>query len=153
MQVELKKQIFNKTRGFKIHSIRWCCDRLKNNPIIGLFDEYAVDNTEEEESDTPGIMLQNMEVVKSYEDEWEEYTYYRLNFCPFCGEQIHVSIIKEEDISDQFEAMNRSREELRKMANRTDSKKKERELNMEIRKINDKIESFYELCEEAKEGD
>lgn len=140
MKVELIKQIFNNNRGYKIKSIDWCCDKLKNNPVIDLYDEYCEDN-----DDVPEVMIRQTETITSFEDEWEQNTYYPIKVCPFCGKSIEIFLIKQEDVSEQYNNLKKQRDELWEKCRKTDSKKKEQELRKQIQEIDEKIEWFYYL--------
>ena len=50
-------------------------------------------------------------------------------------------------MSDKYNELTKQREELWKKCQRTDSKKKEAELREQVRKLDNQINSFYELDE------
>lgn len=149
MQVKLVRQRFDGSTSYKIKSMEWCCASLKDNPLVSLSDEYC--GTEEDDGDDaeaiPAATLRRVQTVGSYGDEWEQETYYKINFCPFCGEPVHVRIDSEEDVTEQFNSITRQRERLWAKCVQTDSKKKERELMEQVRGLDRKIEWFYSLAD------
>jgi hypothetical protein len=162
MKVELVKQTFNGTRGYKIRKREWCCKKLKANPCIGLFDKpgeygYEYDNDDEEieeagkdydANDIPAVMIERTETVSSYEDEWENAYYYPISFCPFCGEKIEVSVVEVEDMESLYHSLINERELLWERSHKTDSKKEEEKLIKRVRELDGKINRLYILVEE-----
>lgn len=141
MKIELIKQKFNSTRGYKFKPFVWCCDKIKDNPCIVFSDEvYA-------EDDLPAFALLYTKVYKDWDDEFEQDTHYKINYCPFCGEPIEISVVDEEDVDDYCKTLIKRREELWKKCNRTDSKKKERELRDQVHELDSQIDWLYHLFE------
>lgn len=150
MKVELIKQTFNNHKSFKFKPIKYCCEDLKNNPVIELTDSFADGGEHEEDDDgyvTPYFAVRRTEIINSWEDEWEDYHYYKIDYCPFCGEPIEISIIEEEDVSEIVNELEKQRKEAWNKYNRTDSKKKAAELQRLVHELDDKINYFYELLE------
>lgn len=137
MDVELIKQTFDGEIGYKINKVDWCCDALKTNPVIGIYDEY----------DTPAVMIRSTERITSYEDSWDDDTYFTIKFCPFCGKPVNVTVIREEDVSEEFEKLKKQRHEAWQKAQKTDSKKEYCKLREMVRELDKKINWFYELRE------
>ena len=50
-------------------------------------------------------------------------------------------------VSDKYNELYKQRDELWKKCQRTDSKKEEFELMNQVKKLDDQINDFYELCE------
>ena len=142
MKVELIKQVFNDSKGYKIKSIDWCCDELKNNPLINLEDKYCKGK---DKNDVPAVMIKSTEMVMLYDEEWEEDVYYLIKVCPFCGEPIEISVVREEDVSEQYNNFEKQRDELYLKHSMTDSKKEEKELRYKITELDRKIEWFHYL--------
>lgn len=101
----------------------------------------------EDERYIPRFCTSHTEVITSYEDEWEQTDNYPIQFCPHCGEMIEISVVDEIDVSDKYKKLSKLREELWKKCQKTDSKKEESELRNHVRKLDDQINDFYELCE------
>lgn len=138
MRIQLIKQKFNNTRGYKYKPFDYCCDKIKDNPRIVFSDEeYAF----------PTLALWHSETVGSWGDEWENDYYYKIDFCPFCGKPIEISIVNEEDVDEIYQSLSKQREELWKKYNKTDSKKKAETLYEQIRELDNQINWFYHLCE------
>ena len=76
----------------------------------------------------PAFAIWHSEVIRSWEDEWEQDEYFKINHCPFCGEPIEISVVCEENMNEYYKTLSKQREELWKKCNRIDSKKKSEEL-------------------------
>lgn len=134
MKVELIKQLFDNTCGYKIKKMNWCCDGLKENPIIGLYSDYDL------------IPLVGIE--EEYEidcDGWTDYRHYPIKFCPFCGKPIEISVVDEEDVSEEYKVLCKERDTLWEKVMKTDSKKKEMELRNKVNNLDQKINWYYSL--------
>lgn len=153
MKIELIKQKFNSTRGYKYKPFSWCCDKIQENPCIVFSDEIYTDDDIDNECTFPSFALWYSEVIKDWDDEYEEDTYYKINYCPFCGEPIEISVVGEEDIDECYKVLSKQRDELWKKYKRTDSKKKSEELRKQVRELDDKINWFYHLAEYKKVED
>ena len=149
MKIELIRQKFNETRGYKYKPFDYCCDKIKDNPRI-IFDDVELDEKWDEddyECTFPAFVIHHSETVHSWEDEWENDYYYKIDFCPFCGKLIEISIIDEEDVDEIYQSLSKQREELWKKYTRTDSKKKADALREQVRELDNQINWFYHLCE------
>lgn len=40
MKIELIRQKFNGTKGYKYKPFSWCCDKIKDNPVSYLVMKY-----------------------------------------------------------------------------------------------------------------
>lgn len=147
MKIELIRQKFNGTREYKYKPFSWCCDKIQENPCIVFSDEIYTDDDIDDECTFPSFALWYSEVIKDWDDEYEEDTYYKINYCPFCGESIEISVVGEEDIDECYKVLSKQRDELWKKYKRTDSKKKSEELRKQVRELDDKINWFYHLAE------
>ena len=172
MKIELIKQTLNSDYGYlencyKYKPIEWCCERIKNNPLIKLGvdeDYYYKFNCPEDCNDdcdvcdmvnndiehVPSMTIEYEVTVNSYDDYWTEEHCYRIDYCPFCGEPIEVSIVEEEDISEVYHNIEKEREEMYKMRVKTDSIKKRQELDVIVRKLDEKLNYFHSLEEYKK---
>lgn len=150
MKIELIKQKFDDSTSFKFKPIKYCCEDLKNNPSIVLTDEYEHSCKHDEEEDgtiIPYFSIMHSEIVSSWGDEWQNDYYYKINHCPFCCEQIEISIVKEEDVSDIVRELQKERKEKWDKHYKTDSKKKAAELEKLVHNLDNKINYFYDLFE------
>ena len=93
--------------SYKIVDVKYCCDEIKHLPNIDFY-YHETENTngigEETYSCDLGIMLVNS---VTYHDQWydscdytEDY-YYKLNYCPVCGEKIEVEVIDSIDLTKE----------------------------------------------------
>ena len=146
MKIELIRQKFNGTRGYKYKPFSWCCDKIKENPCIVFSDEVYTDDDIDDECTFPTFALWHTEVYRDWEDEYEQDTYYKINHCPFCGEAIKISVIGEEDVDDYYKSLSKQREELRKKYNKTDSKKEAQELYEQVHELDNQIDWLYQLA-------
>ena len=146
MKIELIRQNIgdNHSRGYKYKPLKYCCKKLKDNEVINLVDEYTDDDYGEL---VPSVAVHRTEIVRDWEDEWEEDYYYRIDYCPFCGEEIKIAIVKEEDVSEIYSKLDKERKEVWRKYCKTDSKRKSEELNKIVRNLDDAIDWFYNLNE------
>lgn len=150
MKIELIKLKFNDTHSYKYKSFTHCCEAIQNDKAIVFTGEDINDIGGEYEDDCvfiPQFCTSHTEVITCYEDEWEQTDNYPIQFCPHCGEKIEISVVDEIDVSDKYKELSKQREDLLKRCQRTDSKKEERELRKQVRKLDEQINDFYELSE------
>ena len=143
MKIELIKQKFNGCCSYKYKPFQHCCNRMQDNPCIELVDELCEGSNDV----LPVFALCNTETFTSYEDEFEQNTYFKINFCPFCGEPIEIFVVNEEDVDDYYKSLSKQREELWKKYNKTDSKKKAQELYEQVHELDSLIDWLYQLAE------
>jgi hypothetical protein len=146
MFVEVVKQNFRDSRGYKVLHKDWCCEELKNNPTIDLYDEYFDD-----EIDLPQMAIHEAVTEYSYEDEFTEDYFYPIKFCPFCGKAIRIIVAKEEDVTEEFNRLVEQREALYKKYINIRGIKKRIELRDKLDGLDMDINYFYNLCD-YKEG-
>lgn len=153
MKVELIKQVFvvdgYNESSYKYKPFKWCCQDASTNPLIELVCEY-LDNTndyDEYNSLKPSITLRHSYTTYDWEDEYQEDVYYKINYCPFCGEPIEFILVGEEDVSEIVSKLKTKRDEVWKKYTKTDSKKKSEELRKVVYELDSKINYFYELSE------
>ena len=144
MNIKLVKQTFdNNDVSWKTKEMDFCCESMQKNPLIDLENEYDENSGFLEH---PNMMLWHSEIIHDWEDEYENDYYYAIKYCPFCGEKIKVVIEEKEDISDVYKYLDDRRLYLSKKRNATDSKKKEAKLSDELKKVDNDINMFYQLC-------
>lgn len=151
MKIELIKIKFDDSVSYKYKSFKYCCDAITKNKTIELTtqspseDFYGI--CDKEFRIIPYFASWFSETVTSWEDEWENDYYYPIKFCPHCGEPIKITIVGEEDWSEEYLSLTKQRNELNEKRRKTDSKKKEAQLSDEIRELDKKIDEFYHLGE------
>jgi hypothetical protein len=89
-------------------------------------------------------MLRDVIEYSDWGDTFTEEYFYKLNYCPICGEKIEIEIVDNVDVTNEYEQLSKERNEIRKKCMKTDSKKKARELELQRRELDMKIESFYQ---------
>jgi hypothetical protein len=147
MIVELVKQTFRDERGYKIVKKDWCCDRLKDNPLIDLYDEYMqFDN-----NDAPQMAIHET-VHPVYEDQFDEDFYYPITVCPFCGKKIEIKVVRTEDVTNEYDTLNEQFKNIGKKMRTTDSKRKEVEFRHLYRDLDKKLSKFY-ILDDYEESD
>jgi len=150
MNIELRKQYFNNTHGFKIIKKEYCCEKLKKCPVICLSDEVPVDGYENNDNTIPSMMIYESKEFTDYDNSWEEEFFYPISVCPFCGETIDIKVTEEVDISDEFKKAIAKRNELQKKRQKTDSRKEYHELLSKVQELDSQIDGYYGITE-AKE--
>ena len=150
MKIELIKLKFNDTHSYKYKPFTYCCDEIQNDKASVFTCEDINDiggEYKDEGISIPQICTSHTEVITSYEDEWEQTDNYPIRLCPHCGEKIDISVVDEIDVADKYNELSKQREELWKKCQKTDSKKEEFKLRNQVKKLDDQINDFYELCE------
>ena len=142
MKVFLEKCIFEERESYKVTRVEKCCNELTHNPII---DFYACDDFRNSEDEFGVGMVQ----IDTYPEPWEDfystdYTYFKLTFCPFCGEKIELVVERTIDKSDEYIKLGNKTSELRKKINKCDSIKKKDLLEKDWRVLYDQLNEFYE---------
>lgn len=180
MRVELVRIKFNDRDTFyKYKPIKYCCDKLRLSPVIELTTEeddsgcycnkcekckemiYGEEvcnscsiyneNFPESENLGPGFFICKSEEFYDWEDHFQRDYYYKIQYCPHCGEKIEISVVDEIDASEEYRELTSKRDELNKKRRKTDSKKREYELTEEIRELDKLINDFYYLTEYKEE--
>lgn len=166
MKIKAVKQILAKDIIYIISELTYCCDKLKNNPIIYPAYENveqvfckeckAPDNeknhsnncrlSEETDEDEKQFAMV-MEQKREYRDPWEydsiiDYIFYPIGYCPHCGEKIEIEIIGEKNLTEEYLKLTNLKNELMKKIKRTDSKKRCHELEEEIRAVNKQTDNM-----------
>ena len=146
MKIELIRHIFDNDVGYKYKSFEYCCKKLKDNPVIDFVCEYMVD--EHMVNDLfPYVSLCHSEDYMEYGEEYHTDNYYRIKYCPFCGEIIEIFVVEETDLSDIYINLQKQRVEMWKKHNKTDSIKEKSELREIVHKLDNKLDWFYQLHE------
>ena len=152
MKIKLVKLKFDDYLSYKFKPFQYCCRAIQNNKtIIFTGEDFVYDNFEQEakysDDPIPQFCTSYTETVGSWEDEWEQTYNYPIQFCPYWGKKIEISVVDEIDVSDKYNELSKQRKELWEKCQRTDSKKKEYELEEQVRNLDNQINDFYELSE------
>lgn len=148
MKIEIVKQNFGEECSYKYKPMSFCCEKLEKNPVIELVDNFHDDSINYWED--PHLCITQHEVWEEWGEEFENYKYFPLTYCPFCGEKIKTEIVKEEDVSDEYDRIRRERDILWKGSQVTDSKSKEMNLRKKVQELDEKI-AYYNDLREYKE--
>ena len=77
--------------------------------------------------------------------------YYRIDYCPFCGQKININTVREEDKSADYSTMSTLRGLLKERYDNNDSKKESDELDKEIKELDRKINEMWSFGEYESE--
>ena len=132
MQITLKGYKVNFQTAYKIVNITPCCDEILRNPVIVL-------NSSENEDDIPEICLAKHYCEHSYEDYNDGYDYYPIKRCPYCGQKFEIRISEIEDVTLQYDEIQKQADECYKKANKSDSKSKEQKYREQGHEISKKL--------------
>lgn len=149
MKIEIVKQNFGDECSYKYKPMSFCCEKLEKNPVINLIvDEYDDDMNYIFD---PQLCITDHDSWTEWEEDFEQDNYYPIKFCPFCGEKIETEIVKDEDITDEYERISRERDIFWNGAQVTDSKSKETSLRRKVQEMDEKIAYYNELREYREE--
>lgn len=152
MRIELVKQKFNDSRGYKYKPFQYCCNKLSDSTVIEFSNECPNESGMcDEDGHIPQMMIHESEMVYSYGDEWQQDGYYPIRFCPFCGEPIEVDVISVEDKTEYYNRLKQDRGTVWEKCRETDSKTEEQNLLKQRNKLDNLINSLYELGEYKEE--
>lgn len=140
IRIKVEKWTFDGSTSYKIIDIEKCCDEIQNNPLIDFHAE-GFENSDDEY----GVALCE---TCTYPEPWEDYyttdyRYYKINRCPFCGNRISVEVAEEFDKTVEYKELEAEVYGIRKKINSCDSKKKTHEFEVEFRKKNNALDSYY----------
>ena len=65
----------------------------------------------------------------------------------FIGEEIQIHVSEEQDLSGKYQELSKERAELWKRCQKTDSKKKEAQLQDQVHELDRKINQYWELSD------
>lgn len=149
MKVNLVKLNFDDDSTYKYKPMSFCCDKLKDNPIIQLTE--AMYYKDSDYDDIPRMCFVHHEEWTEWEEDMERDTYYQIDHCPFCGEKFEYELVAEEDVDEECQRLERERDILWRGAQTTDSKSQAEHLYGEVRELDKKINYLHEIGE-YKEG-
>lgn len=148
MKINVIQREFNNTKSYKICDCKYCCDGIKKLPCIDFYFENTrnSDNLIEDNygyGKSLGVMLKNEVEYSDWGDSFIEEYFYKLNYCPICGEKIEVDIVDNIDVTSEYERLSKERDEVHKKWTKTDSIKKKSELQSKRQRLDQEIEEFY----------
>ena len=121
---------------YKIINLDECCDAILQNPLINFIVK---------DGDPTVSLVHTEEIPLSYEDiSFPETTYYPINHCPFCNEEIEIEVVEEIDVTPDCVMLEVKLNDLYKQARECDSKKKESEIREQIRFFENQLEYYTE---------
>lgn len=151
MKIELMKVTFNNTYLYKYKPFEYCCDDFKDNDSIIFTDENFIDFDEvycdKNYKSIPQFCTTKTIEESSFDEVWDVIDNYPIRYCPHCGEKIEISIADEIDLSSEYSELKSTRKSAFCEANETDSKKKEAELREKVRKLDKRINWFWQVSE------
>lgn len=154
MKIDLIKLKFNDTCSYKYKPFKYCCEKIQDDKAIVFTGEDLVCNDtfglvvrDSDDNTVPQFCNSYTETFNSWGDEFEQTDNYPIEFCPHCGERIEISVVKEIDVSGEYNELTKQRERLWNKCRRTDSKREELKLKEQVRDLDDQINDFYELNE------
>ena len=151
MKIELIRVRFGESLNYKYKPIKYCCDGLKDHPLILLTNKELMYESETEDfSNDEHIPIPPRMCITekdcTYGIEYPETNNYPIKYCPFCGEKIDISVDGEIDATEEFDKLNEEKKELFKRRKETDSKKETLEIEKRMGELSQKIINFYALC-------
>ena len=170
MKIKFVKVKFGDEYSYKYLPFKYCCDKLKHNPLISLNDheelqqdfctycEYHDQFGSEEcqkcnaitpkyETEIPSFKQCHTVTYDDWGEEWENDYYIEVNFCPHCGEKLEYEVIDEVDMTEEYNELEKKRDKLWKKCRSTDSKKEEVELREKVSELDNLIDEFYGVSE------
>lgn len=153
MTIELVKVKIDDAIAYKHKPIKYCCEKLKNNPCVTFTQDNIIDTSYslDDEEISPQFCVTYLDELDEYGETWDIIENHPIQFCPHCGEKIEIEIVDEIDVTEKYKLLKEKRQKLWKECQQTDSKNKEKELRIEVQKLDKKINKFYDL-EEFTEG-
>ena len=99
----------------------------------------------DQDNSLPRFCITRTLSFRDWEDECEETENIPIRFCPHCGEEIQIHVSEEQDLSGKYQELSKERAELWKQCQKTDSKKKEAQLQDQVHELDRKINQYWEL--------
>lgn len=148
MKIALVELKINGEKSYKYKPFKYCCAKIQDNPCIGFTGEDIVEeNNDHSIWNIPKFCIREEVTEDDWEDTFEYTNNFPINFCPFCGEKIGVSIAEKKDISDVYNRLAGKRKSIQGRIMKTDSKSRDIELNKKLQIIDRKIEELCSLSE------
>lgn len=143
MKIKVEKWITDEyNKSYKIISIDKCCDKLINSKNICIANESDEFETYYDDETDDNYSVKICREEKDYEG-WTDYFYESIKYCPHCGEKIEIEIVNTVDKQEELEQLRKERDLLWKKCCKTNSKKKEHELQQQVRELDNKINYIH----------
>ena len=131
--------------SYKYLPFEYCCDKLKNCDYIVFSNDYDYSEPDEY-CDVYDNTIPGFSIWREEPQAWEELPencYYRIGYCPFCGQKININIVREEDKSYQYAVMSALRDSKNELSLKTDSKSEYNRLYREMRELDQKLNNEF----------
>lgn len=158
MRIELIRYKFNGTNAYKYRPIRYCCKKMRTQEYMLFTNEDIIESEQTDDYEyegnycpVPRFCLTKELSETSWEDTFDWTENCPIQYCPFCGEKIEISVVGEKDVDEEYKILQQERIRYVKESYRTDSRNKSMELSRKIRQIDNQINAFYYL-DEIKEA-
>ena len=149
VKIHFKDKNFGEISTYKYLPFEYCCEKLKNFEHVVFDDEIDSINPndgEDENGDViPRFFFYCEEPQPWEEDTWP--TYYKIDYCPFCGEKINVNVVNNIDKSELCTKLQNYFDALKDAAEETDSVKTKKRIEEEMVDIRRKINNMWEFGE------
>lgn len=137
MYIELKGYKVDEDIAYKFKRYDICCQKLSDNPTI-VFAGEVLEDEGEDYSFPPAMAIVQHTSDYSYGEYYESEDYHKINYCPHCGKKINIQVLEVEDVTEEYNLIQRQVTELCIKANKCDSKSREKELRKQINELSDR---------------
>jgi len=137
MFIEAERWHFDGSCSFKIVEFKKCCDDMIKSPNTCLNHDYEY--TEEDDDYSVKLIL----TVNDYEMGDVNY-FEKINYCPFCGKEINIDIIREVDKNEEYKTLTEERNSISEKCRKTDSIKKHQELANKLQILDKEINNMWQ---------
>ena len=107
MKIDLVELKINGEKSYKYKPFKYCCTKMRDNPYIDFTNENV-------SSEYGNFGSSHIPKFCVWEDAFERVDNFFINFCPFCGEKIEVSVVEEKDVSGTYKKLEEKKNFLRK---------------------------------------
>lgn len=149
VKIHFKEKQVGRVSTYKYLPFKYCCDKLKNFEHIEFCAELdgidSNDGIDDEDNVIPRFAFYVEEPQAWEEDTWP--TYYKIDYCPFCGEKINIKVTNDIDKSALYEKYNKEYHDFRDKAAKTDSVKEKKELEAKEREALRKVDNLWKFGE------
>lgn len=149
VKIRFKDKELGEQTTYKYLPFEYCCERLRGFDKIIFCDELDTFGSDDVVDDTDSVYPKFAFHTEEYEP-WEKLPYdyyYKIDYCPFCGEKININLTKEIDKSDTYTTFENARAAFKEALKETDSVKTRDRLDEEIQEVNNKISDMWEFGE------
>lgn len=154
VRIHFKDKELGEQSAYKYLPYEYCCDKLKGFSRIFLCNELDSMDTNNG-IDEDGNLIPGFSLCVDEEEPWEEGTwayYYRIDYCPFCGEKININVVNDVDKSELYTKLENCYKAFKEAAEETDSVKTKNRLEEEIEQVRRKMTDMWEFGEYDENG-